>query len=261
MVDIIKRFCIAVALGLCIGILFLGTQTAKAEEKNNVLQVDEQSLIWPTVGEVSDTFGTRGGKHFGIDIAAVEGTPVVSAADGVVSKSYYSDTYGEVVFIEHENGYETVYAHLHDRFVSEGQAIEGGSQLGTVGNTGRSQGNHLHFEVHDGSWNIDKSEAIDPLFVLSEKDSDRYVALSLDSAYENDTEDAEAVYVMSNLHGMGNAGDQERHGVGQPVKMVESGDTLWSISQLYDTSIEELMEWNGLSDESIIVGDLLIVDQ
>ncbi|MFB8735050.1 M23 family metallopeptidase [Bacillus sp. SL00103] len=62
----------------------------------------------------------------------------------MVSRSYVSATYGEVVFIQHPNGYETVYAHLHERFVKEGDHVEAGQPIGIIGNTGASRGTHLH---------------------------------------------------------------------------------------------------------------------
>ncbi|WP_244404819.1 M23 family metallopeptidase [Saccharococcus caldoxylosilyticus] len=81
--------------------------------------------------------------------------PVVAAASGTVSKSYYSDSYGNVVFIRHTiNGtqYETVYAHLRSRAVSEGQTVSQGQFIGYMGNTGESFGQHLHFEIHKPYW-------------------------------------------------------------------------------------------------------------
>lgn len=75
--------------------------------------------IEPIKGEITDQFGTRDGKHKGLDIAAPEGEAVAAAADGTVSKSYQSDSYGHVIFIKHDNGYETVYAHLSKRLKKE----------------------------------------------------------------------------------------------------------------------------------------------
>ncbi|MDI5789435.1 M23 family metallopeptidase [Bacillus licheniformis] len=111
--------------------------------------------IEPIKGEITDQFGTRGGKHKGLDIAAPEGEAVAAAADGTISKSYQSDSYGQVIFIKHDNGYETVYAHLSKRLKRKG-AGEKGEQIGIIGNTGISTGTHLHFEMHHGSWTEDK---------------------------------------------------------------------------------------------------------
>ena len=70
--------------------------------------------MWPSDGVITDLFGTRQGHHKGIDIAAPLGSHVYAVENGIVSKSYYSDTYGNVVFIKHDNQIETVYAHLKE---------------------------------------------------------------------------------------------------------------------------------------------------
>ncbi|MFD3446149.1 peptidoglycan DD-metalloendopeptidase family protein [Microbacteriaceae bacterium 4G12] len=125
----------------------------------------EERWVWPVSGVVSDHFGTRQGMHYGIDIAAPTGTPIIAVSDGSVTKSYFSSSYGNVVFIRHD-GYEAVYAHMNKRLVKEGQKVKEGQEIGEVGNTGQSYGAHLHFEVHKGAWNFDKTNAINPLLVL-----------------------------------------------------------------------------------------------
>lgn len=127
----------------------------------------EKTTEWvePIKGEVTDLFGTRGGSHKGLDIAAPEGESILAASEGVVTRSYVSATYGEVVFIRHPNGYETVYAHLNARFVKNGDHVQTGQPIGIIGNTGASRGTHLHFEVHRGNWSVSKEDAVDPLTV------------------------------------------------------------------------------------------------
>ncbi|WP_227936146.1 M23 family metallopeptidase [Alkalihalobacillus deserti] len=264
MVDFIKRICIALALATFIGLLFISTTTTFAETKMEVPEELFEALIWPTVGEITDTYGTRAGKHYGIDVAAPEGTPVVSIAEGMVSRSYYSDTYGNVVFIEHENGLETVYAHLHVRKVEEGQAIGEGEKIGTVGTSGRSSGNHLHFEVHKGNWNMEKSESIDPLLVLSMEPEFMYAALGQDSPYGLDWKQREIAAVMSQKL-IEDAMQEEEVVVlnnnSDIIQIeVQRGDTLWSISKAFAVSVDQLKEWNTLEDEVIQVDDVLIIE-
>lgn len=119
----------------------------------------------PAQGTFTSGFGTRDlGDHKGVDIANGASVPIVAAADGVVSRSYYSDTYGNAIFISHSiNGqvYTTVYAHLSERIV-EGGSVQKGQTIGYMGNTGRSFGQHLHFEIHKGPWTLGKENAIDP---------------------------------------------------------------------------------------------------
>ncbi len=88
--------------------------------------------------------------HNGIDIGATPGTPVLASATGkvIVAKTGgYNGGYGNMVIITHDNGVQTVYAHLRAVYVSSGQSVSQGEQIGEVGNTGRSTGPHLHFEV------------------------------------------------------------------------------------------------------------------
>jgi peptidoglycan hydrolase CwlO-like protein len=120
----------------------------------------------PSAGYYSSGYGGRWGtNHNGIDIAASGKVPIVAAADGVVSRSYFSSSYGNAIFITHYiNGkqYTTVYAHMSSRMASNGQTVKKGQQIGLMGNTGRSFGQHLHFEIHEGPWNISKSNAVNP---------------------------------------------------------------------------------------------------
>lgn len=139
--------------------------------------VSNGAFGWPVSGgSVTSSFGSRWGVfHHGIDIGhpvARNGgdVPVFAAASGVVSRSYYSGSYGNVVFITHYiDGvqYETVYAHMkYTPLVNAFQTVQKGQQIGIIGNTGDSRGPHLHFEVHRGKWNEHKSNAINPLSVF-----------------------------------------------------------------------------------------------
>jgi Rod binding domain-containing protein len=108
-------------------------------------------------GERSDPFDGTRRRHNGIDFAAPEGTPVRASAEGVVKFSGNKPGYGNVVIIEHAGGYESRYAHNADNLVRKGEIVREGQVVATVGNSGRSSGPHLHFEVRrDGV-------AVDPL--------------------------------------------------------------------------------------------------
>jgi murein DD-endopeptidase MepM/ murein hydrolase activator NlpD len=100
--------------------------------------------------------------HLGIDIAAGEGAPVYAADGGVVTMAQggYNYGYGNVIQIDHGNGYSTVYAHLSQIGVGLCQSVGAGTQIGAAGNTGNSQGAHLHFEVRQNGG------FINPWFVL-----------------------------------------------------------------------------------------------
>ena len=120
-------------------------------------KVLESGLFYPLEGILSSPFGSRWGSvHEGIDIAVEEGTPVKAAECGTVSRvSENAGGYGKLIQIDHGYGVETVYAHLSEIQVSEGQSVSAGSVIGLSGNTGRSTGPHLHFEITSGGTPID----------------------------------------------------------------------------------------------------------
>jgi murein DD-endopeptidase MepM/ murein hydrolase activator NlpD len=112
-------------------------------------------FVWPATGTLTDRFGfrTKGGRwHNGLDIASLRNAPVVAADSGFVTFAGWTDVgYGNLVVIDHRNGYETRYAHLQAFFVSAGQSVGQGTQIGAIGSTGNSSGPHVHFEIrHKG---------------------------------------------------------------------------------------------------------------
>lgn len=142
-----------------------GTQ-AVAEQ--SAPPVSNGMFMWPANGRLTSGIGARWGSfHAGIDIAnKASGVPIVAAADGVVIRSYYSSSYGNAIFVAHSiNGqvYTTVYAHMSSRHVGNGEVVSKGQQIGVMGNTGQSFGQHLHFELHKGQWNASKSNAVNPV--------------------------------------------------------------------------------------------------
>lgn len=151
------------------------TQQSSGGDSNTVQAtslppVSGGSFTWPASGIVSSGFRGSRANHHGIDIAKRgPNVPIVAAADGVVIKSYYSPSYGNAIFISHSiNGqvFTTVYAHLSSRSVGSGAVVRKGDRIGTMGNTGQSYGQHLHFELHKGEWNGAKSNAVNPLSYL-----------------------------------------------------------------------------------------------
>ncbi len=129
---------------------------------------ERQKGLFPVAGEVSSRFGHRadpfGGahrSHHGIDIAAAEGTPIRSVRDGTVTFAGESGGYGNLVVVDHGDGLESRYAHCRAVSVREGETVQAGSLVGSVGSTGRSTGPHLHFEVRQGG------RPVDPASVLS----------------------------------------------------------------------------------------------
>jgi murein DD-endopeptidase MepM/ murein hydrolase activator NlpD len=113
-------------------------------------------FLWPTQGPHSISGNGYGPGHLGIDISGNTGDAVLASASGVVTMAQggYNYGYGNVIQIDHGNGYVTVYAHLDSIGVSTCASVFAGQFIGTVGNTGNSFGSHLHFEVREGGANI-----------------------------------------------------------------------------------------------------------
>ena len=106
-------------------------------------------------------YGMRWGRmHYGTDFAGPVGTPIYATADGVITHAGWSSGYGRLVKIQHEFGIETRYGHLNAIRVQGGQRVSRGDRIGDMGNSGRSTGPHLHYEVRVGG------EAINPMIYI-----------------------------------------------------------------------------------------------
>lgn len=114
---------------------------------------------WPTDGHLSQGFSDR---HQAYDIANEVGTDVVAARDGVVARVGHDSRHGINILLDHAEGYQTFYSHLDALSVTEGEPVNQGQQVGTMGQSGITTGPHLHFQVR---W---KGDAIDPAELLPE---------------------------------------------------------------------------------------------
>ena len=117
--------------------------------------------LWPVPSSqvISSFFGRRWGRrHNGIDIKARGGAKIMAVADGkVIYSARRLQSFGNMIVIRHDHGIYTLYAHNQTNYVQRGQSVRRGQVIGRVGHTGRSTGNHLHFEIRL------KDEAINPL--------------------------------------------------------------------------------------------------
>lgn len=109
------------------------------------------SFIWPLIGTITSGFGWRDNEfHHGLDIAGEIGDKIRAALSGeVVFSGWFNDIYGRIIKLDHGNGLETIYAHNNRNLVSVGDYVQGGETIAELGNTGKTTGPHLHFEVHE----------------------------------------------------------------------------------------------------------------
>lgn len=182
----------------------------------------------PIFGRVTSEFGWRSHQpHYGIDLKLEKGDTICAVFEGVVRIAKYSPSYGNVVVIRHQNGLETLYAHLSAISVSAGDVVDVGHLIGLGGNTGRSSGSHLHFEVRY------LGEPIDPHFIFQIAD-DVFALQSWDVDLSK-----EAFQLASE------ARKQRYH-------KVRSGESLWLISQKYNVSVRKLCALNGIGKKSTL---------
>ncbi|MBQ5583517.1 MAG: peptidoglycan DD-metalloendopeptidase family protein [Ruminiclostridium sp.] len=118
-------------------------------------------FLWPTTGQITSPFGYRTifgstSFHRGLDIANAAGMDILASAGGTVTWAGPKGTYGNLLILDHGNGFTTYYAHCSRLLVTEGDAVSQGEKIALMGSTGRSTGSHLHFEVR---W---QDEPLDP---------------------------------------------------------------------------------------------------
>jgi murein DD-endopeptidase MepM/ murein hydrolase activator NlpD len=140
----------------------------------------DTGFVWPVIGRVTGVYGSQrilNGEprrpHFGIDVAAPVGTPVVAAADGII-RIAERDLYftGGTILIDHGYGLNSVYSHLHSVDVKPGDSVKQGQKVGTLGGTGRSTGPHLDWRVNLFLTRLDPALLVGPMPKLSSATAD-----------------------------------------------------------------------------------------
>lgn len=199
------------------------------------------NFVLPYKGDLTSLFGWRKYRpHYGTDIKLMTGEKVVSAFDGMVRLAKYYYGYGNCVIVRHNNGLETVYAHLSKILVESGQKVTAGSLLGLGGNTGHSFGSHLHFEIRYLGQALDTQDFIDfekgvlksNSFVLRKADVDnKYNLRALHNRHRQDV-------------GMGRYSRNAKAING--VYVVRNGDNLWLIAKRNKTTVKSLCSKNRL---------------
>lgn len=196
--------------------------------------LDFSGAHFPTIHGtlLNSPYGIRKHRlHRGVDLHLHIGDSVVAAYPGkVVVSKYNRRGYGNYIMVEHANGTRTLYGHLQKRLVNVGDTVEGGQLIGKGGNTGRSSGPHLHFEIRYGEVNIDPATVFD--FEKGEllPNTDRYaLAPAIDSH--------NAIQAELSKH---------------RFHRVRPGDTLGKIAQMYGTTVEKLCKLNKITRTSIL---------
>ena len=182
--------------------------------------------------KITSKFGPRRRRmHNGIDVKVYIGDTIRAAFSGkvrVVKNQGRRVGYGKYVIIRHENGLETVYAHLDKQLVNEDQYVEAGEVIGLGGNTGRSTGSHLHFETRF------LGQAINPALLFNFEKQDIVTESYLFTKGRNRNARNTSSAVASS-------------GSGSPYYKVRKGDSLSTISKKTGVSIDRLCKLNGIT--------------
>lgn len=183
----------------------------------------------PHNGEVTSHFGLRHRRyHYGTDINLETGDSVLSAFDGRVRITKLSRSYGYVVVIRHLNGLETLYAHLSRINVANDQLVKAGDMIGLGGNTGRSRGSHLHFEIRYLGAPINPEDIID--YGKRELISDKLYLTAYHFRYQKEISKLKEACFYK----------------------VKKGESLSTIARKYHTSTKTLRKLNRLKKSSLI---------
>jgi murein DD-endopeptidase MepM/ murein hydrolase activator NlpD len=148
-----------------------GKLIVKARATDSDLLFFEAPPRWPALGPISGVYGSQRildgeprAPHFGVDIAAPKGTPIVAAAGGIVTLAEEDLFFtGRTVIIDHGYGLSTTYQHMDSLAVRVGQHVEAGTRIGTIGATGRVTGPHLHWAMNWYDIKLDPALAAGPM--------------------------------------------------------------------------------------------------
>ena len=244
-------------------ILFVGDSTLVHNPKADLSNLTEPIIIeltnpqkgevfvfpTPEIARATSHFGPRRRRfHYGVDLAMPTGEPIYAAFDGVVRFSKFNRSYGNLVVIHHSNGLETYYAHLSKRHVTPGTQVRAGDIIGLCGNTGRSRGSHLHFEIrYEGN-------AMNPENVM---DCTTRTLLSPTLTLTKDSFRKAAKKGYENRKGKGkgkgtSAQTTSNYSSDGKYYKVRSGDTLSRIAKRNGTTVAKLCKLNNLKETSIL---------
>lgn len=201
-----------------------------------------QTFAFPTpeTARLTSHFGARRRRwHYGIDLAMPTGEPVYASFDGVVRfSSYNNGGYGNLIVVSHNNGLETYYAHLSKRNVHPGDHVKAGDVIGLCGNTGRSYGSHLHYEIRY------RGVAMNPENVI---DCNKHSLISNELVLT-----ARSFAKVGNSYTGKSSKGTHTGSNGAVYYKVRQGDTLSKIASRNGTTVRKLCQLNGIKETTIL---------
>lgn len=210
--------------------------------------VDLTNFTMPTMGHVTSKFGMRKRRmHYGIDLKVQTGDTIYAAFDGKIRvKQYERRGYGYYLVMRHPNGLETVYGHLSKFLVEEGTVVRSGDPIALGGNTGRSSGSHLHFEVRYIGRPMNPTEIIDFDNKVCHTDSytitPRVFNIRGSKFANNAVLATRSNSTVKNKYASG----------GVAYHRIKNGETLSTIARKYGLSINQLCKLNNITTKTVI---------
>lgn len=237
----------------------------KATELPATYRIDLRGFCMPTTSRViTSDFGPRWRReHKGLDIKVYTGDTIRAAFSGRVRMVKYERAgYGKYIVIRHNNGLETIYAHLSKQLVTEDQDVRAGDVIGLGGNTGRSTGSHLHFETRLCG------VALNPALMFDFRAQDvvgDYYDFNRDT-YKEESREAtrlrgkigDGSYTREEVQGTAVPSADRKATATKKTHKVRKGDTLSKIAKKYGVSLDKLYRLNGMNKKSKLrVGQLI----
>jgi len=211
------------------------------------LTSETDDFFLPFDGNITSHYGWRRRRpHWGTDIDLEKGDTVRAAFSGIVRLARYYKGYGNCVIIRHFNGLETVYAHLSEINVHTNDEVKAGEVIGLGGNTGRSRGAHLHWEIRFLGKAIDAEDVVDfsnkklktnELILRKSDFYEKYDLRALRYRYRKD---------------LGIHGHISKNASGVRYHKIRKGDTLGKLAKKYHTTVQELCKKNKIKPNTVL---------
>jgi murein DD-endopeptidase MepM/ murein hydrolase activator NlpD len=217
----------------------------------DTFKVSLANFTMPTMGYVTSNFGPRRRRmHYGIDLKVQVGDTIYAAFDGKVRvKQYERRGYGYYLTLRHPNGLETVYGHLSAFLVEEDQVVKSGDPIALGGNTGRSTGSHLHFEIRF------LGNPINPVYIVDFDNKvchkDTYTVTP--SSYKKSKKGVDVRNLASSTATRSGDNVKNKYASGNvKYHRIKKGDTLGKIAQIHGTSVGKLCKLNNITAKSTL---------
>lgn len=212
--------------------------------------VNLANFTMPTMGYITSNFGPRRRRmHYGIDLKVQTGDTIYAAFDGKVRvKQYERRGYGYYLALRHPNGLETVYGHLSKFLVDEDDVVKSGDPIALGGNTGRSTGSHLHFEIRLLGNPINPIKIVDFENKVCHKDT--YVVTA--DSYSRSSKGVN-VNTLASASTRSKANVKNKYASGNVnYHRIKSGDTLGAIARKYGTTVGKICSLNSITAKTTL---------